>query len=208
MSSVNYFKIRFDHKDMEFGIDSAELHLWSANVQEEKIGLYINVQAKRKSFVTEQQGETYERYVKPRIYTEWLDIPMDAIKNKDYRTLEAVKVNFTDSGEMTAIERMVWTEAPGALYVDNHGVFKSVTIDFKYLGKGIFNVTLKGSARYDTPFEVSADVPLQVKLQAYDKRATKEELLSYFDRIVDPSDFEGEWKYRDEDLFFTASVKV
>jgi len=207
MTSNNYFKIRFDNSDLEFEIDSAELHLWSANVQEEKIGLYINVQAKGKSFITEDNGEAYEHYIRPRIYTEWLDIPIDSIKDKDYKNLESVKVDFKDSGEMTEIEQMIWTEAPGALYVDNHGVFELVIIEFKHLGKGMFNVTLKGSARHNTPFEVSADIPLEVKLQAYDKRSTKEELLNYFDRIVDRSDFEFEWKEREQDVFLNARVK-
>lgn len=84
---------------------------------------------------------------------------------------------------MDEIERLVWTEAPGALYVDNHGVFEEVKIDFKYVGQGIFHVTLKGNAEIETPFEVSATIPLEVVLKAYDKRATKEDILNFFDKI-------------------------
>jgi hypothetical protein len=58
-----------------------------------------------------------------------------------------VSIDFKNSEEMDEIERLVWTEAPGALYIDNHGAFEKVKIEFDYLGRGIFQVALKDSAK-------------------------------------------------------------
>ncbi|HJY13008.1 MAG TPA: hypothetical protein VJ304_09500 [Flavobacterium sp.] len=118
-----------------------------------------------------------------------------------------MNIDFKDSQEMDEIERMVWTEALGALYIDNHGVFKDVRIDFKYLGQRMFQVKLNGSAEPGTPFEVSADVRLLIELKAYDNRSTKEDILNFFEKIFHSEEFNQEWRYRDEDIFFTATPK-
>lgn len=205
----NCFKIKFHGKEIDLEIELSQLQLVQTDEFEDQIGLFINIQAKgiEIEFFDEGDQETYQHHIKPRIYTEWLDIPTDYIKNKDFRSLETVSIDFKDSEEMDEIERLVWTEAPGALYVDNHGVFEEVKIDFKYLGQGIFQVTLIGCAEIETPFEVSAKIPLEVELIAYDKRATKEDILNFFDKILQPEEFDQDWRYRDDDIFFTATPK-
>lgn len=207
--NTNFFKIIYEGTELDLEIESSELQLWKADEFNEAIGLYINVQAKGKetSYFDEVEQEACDHYVVPRIYTEWLEIPIEYIKNRDFRTLEAVRIDFKDSGEMDEIEKMVWTEAPGALYVDNHGVFEKIIIEFKYLGKGIFNVKLTGSAEIETPFEVSVDIPLEIELKAYEKRATEEELLNFFNKILNPDDFNQNWRYKDDDIFFKATPK-
>jgi hypothetical protein len=101
----------------------------------------------------------------------------------------------------------LWTEAPGALYVENHGAFEQVQIELEYIEKGVFKVRLKGSAESDTPFDVSAEIPLEVKLNVYDNKATKEDILSYFNSFLNSDDFTLDWRHRDEDIFFTATPK-
>lgn len=204
-----YFRINYGGKEIDLDIESNELSLWKADNFDENVGLFINIQAVGKEFEAfdEDEQEAYSHYVEPRIYTEWLDIPIDYIKDKDFRTLEAVSVDFKDSGEMDEIEQLIWTEAPGALYVDNHGVFEKVKIEFKYLGKGVFNVKLNGLAKFETPFEVSANIPLEIELKAYDKRATKEDILNFFSQILNPDEFNKNWKYRGDDIFFKATPK-
>lgn len=205
-----YFRINYNGKEIDFDIASSELQLWKADNFDNKIGLFINVQTQGKEidFFDAEEQEMYQHYLSPRIYTEWLDIPIDYIKNKDFRTLESVKIDFKDSGTMDEIERLVWTESPGALYVDNHGVFEHVNIEFNYLGQGRFNVKLKGTAEFDTPFDVSSNISLELELKAYDNRATKEDILTFFNKIVDSTEFNYEWRYREEDIFFKASPKV
>ena len=97
--------------------------------------------------------------------------------------------------------------SPGALYIHNHGAFEKVKIEFKYLGVGVFNVKLNGTAEFDTPFEVSANIPLEIELTAYDKRATKEDILSFFSQILNPDEFNQKWRYRGDDIFFKATPK-
>ena len=205
------FRIKYQNKEIDLEIDKVELNLWSSHVLEkEKIGLFVNVETKGKEveMFDEDEQENYQHYIKPRIYTEWLDIKPEQIKNRDFRTLENLVVDFDKTGKENKTQGMIWNdESPGALYVDNHGLFEKVKIGFKYLDKGTFYVKLKGSAEYETPFEVETKIPLQIKLKAYDNRETKEDILTYFNEILDENDFEIDWKYRDEDIFFTATTK-
>lgn len=205
------FNIEFNNKKIDLEIESAELHLCSSHVLEnERIGLYINVETKglNVELVDEDEQENYEHFFKPRVYTEWLSIQSDSITNKDFRSLEHIEIKFDQTEEQNITQGMIWEdESPGALYVDNHGLFEKVNIEFKYVGKGVFNVKLKGSAELETPFEVETDIPLRVVLRAYDGRETKEDILAYFNQMFDPNDFSIEWKYRDNDIFFDADAK-
>jgi len=202
----NLFNIKYNEKNINLEIESAELHLWANANFKDKIGLYIQIQAKETDIKEENGVDEY--YIQPSIHTEWLEIPLSLIKNKDFRSIASVKVNFSDSGEMNEIERMLWTEAPGALYVENHGAFEQVLIELEYIEKGMFKVSLKGSAEFETPFSVSAEIPLEVKLNAYDNSATKEAVLSYFNSFLNSDDFTIDWRHSDEDIFFTASPKI
>jgi hypothetical protein len=203
------FQIKYQEKDVNLEIESSELKLVQADSFEQEIGLYISIQSKgaKVDIWDEEDQETYQHHIKPRIHTEWLDIPTDLLKDRNFRSLETVKIDFAESGKLDDIDRLIWTEAPGALYVDNHGVFEQVKIDFKYLGQGIFNVQLKGSAEIETPFNVSANIPLEVELKAYDKSATESDILNFFNRILQPDDFNHDWRYRDDDVFFSATPK-
>jgi len=201
----NFFKIKYNEKNIDLEIESAELHLWANDDFDNKIGLFINIETKYIDIKDENGIDEY--YIKPRIHTEWLEIPLSLIKNKDFTSITSVKVNFSDSGEMNEIERMLWTEAPGALYVENHGVFEQVLIELEYIENGMFRVSLKGSAELDTPFNISAEIPLEVKLNAYDNKGTKEEILDYFNSFLNSDDFTIDWRNRDEDIFFTATPK-
>jgi hypothetical protein len=205
----NNFKIKYQGKEIDLDIESSQLQLWCANDFDKKIGLFVNIQAQGNhvELFDEANKESYEHYIKPRIYTEWLEIPIESIQGKDFRTLETIKVNFKDAGQMDEIERLIWTEAPGALYVDNHGVFEEVRITFKYLGEGQFKVNLSGVAEFNTPFDVSANIPFEVELKAYDKRASKEDILNFFEKVLSLREFDYDWKYRDEDIFFIAKPK-
>lgn len=203
------FRIKYNGKEIEFEVESGNLQLWKADKFDEKIGLFINIQAEgvEIDLFNEQEQKAYKHYLKPRIYTEWLDIPIDYIKNKNFRTLEEVSIDFLDSDEMDDVESLIWTEAPGALYVDNHRVFEKVKIDFKYEGNGTFTVHLKGTAEFETPFEVSMVIPLEIELIAYRKRATKENILNFFHELFNPEEFNQNWRYRDDDIFFKAIPK-
>ncbi len=201
----NFFNIKYNEKNIDLEIESAELHLWADDNFKDKIGVYIQIQAKVIDIKDENGVDEY--YIQPSIHTEWLEIPLSLIKNKDFRSIASVKVNFSASGKMNEIERMLWTEAPGALYVENYGAFEQVQIGLEYIEKGVFKVRLKGSAEFDTPFDVCAEIPLEVKLNAYDNKATKEDILSYFNSFLNSNDFTLDWQHRDEDVFFTATPK-
>ncbi len=201
----NFFNIKYNDKNIDLEIESVELHLWANNDFKDKIGLFIQIQTKGVDIKDENGIDEY--YIQPRIHTEWLEIPLSLIKNKNFRSIASVKVNFSDSGKMNEIERMLWTEAPGALYVEGHGAFEQVLIKLEYIEKGVFVVSLKGSAEVNTPFNISAEIPLEVKLNAYDNKGTKEGILSYFNSFLNSDDFTLDWRYRDEDIFFTATPK-
>ena len=128
------FKIKYKNKKIDFEINKTELHLWSSRVLEnEKIGLFVNIETKGKEveMFDEDEQEKYQHYIKPRIYTEWLDIKPDQITNKDFRTLENLIVDFDQSGKKKIHKGMIWNdESPGALYVDNHGLFEKCKIEF------------------------------------------------------------------------------
>lgn len=168
--------------------------------------MFIEVQAKQKTIEVVDGQETCEHTIAPRIYTEWLEIAIEEIKNKDVKTLESITIDFTDSGEMDEIEQLVWTEAPGALCVDKHETFEKVNIIFNYSGAGIFYVRLTSST-VSMSFDVAAAIPLEIELNAYDKRATRDDIVNYFESVFNKNDFECNWRYRDDDIFFTASVK-
>ena len=201
----NLFNIKYNEKSINLEIESAELHLWVNDGFKDKIGLFINIEAKDIDIKNENGIDEY--YIKPRIHTEWLEIPLSLIKNKNFRSIASIKVDFSDSGEMNEIERMVCTESPGALYVEGHGTFEKVLIELEYIEKGVFKVSLKGSAEFNTPFNVSAEIPLEVKLNAYDNSNTKEGVLSYFNSFLNSDHFTLDWRYRDEDIFFSATPK-
>ncbi|HJY13007.1 MAG TPA: hypothetical protein VJ304_09495 [Flavobacterium sp.] len=75
----NYFKIKYAGKEIDLTIDSGELKLCQADEFENKISLFIDIQAKsiEIDFFDEEDQETYQHYIETRIHTEWLEIPID-----------------------------------------------------------------------------------------------------------------------------------
>lgn len=211
----NYFRITHEGKHLELDIERCNFHLWKSNDfdwdkydillrGEERIGLFVEVMGK------ERQIESGE-YINPRIYTEWLDIPVSFIKNKDFRTLSDLIINYDDSQEVYEINGKAWEggsfDPLGALYVFEHGSFEKVKISFKYLEQRLFNIKLDGVDEFGNSFEISDNIPLEVRLKAYNNKATKEDILNFFNRIFNSDEFNNDWRYEEEDIFFTATPK-
>jgi hypothetical protein len=213
--NTDYFSITYEGKHFEIDIEKCNFYLWKANDFDwdkndlllkglERIGLFIEIVGKEREI---ESGDL----TNPRIYTEWLDIPVSLIKNKDFRSLNNLVINYDDSQEIYEINGKSWEnegfDPPGALYVFEHGSFKKVTIHFNHLEQRLFNIKLDGVDEFGSCFEVSVNIPLEIRLTAYNNRATKEDILNFFNRMFNSDEFNKDWRYEKEDLFFTATPR-
>src|SRR5690606_1321746 len=105
------------NRQFHFEIEAAEMHWCIRYFDEPTAALFINIRANYK----EAKSENYPWTTDVRIYTEWLNVPRSAIKNKDLKTLEQLNISYEypDNLDFCADNE----ETIGALYTGNHEAF-------------------------------------------------------------------------------------
>lgn len=139
--------------------------------------------------------------------TQWLKIPLECFENRDFRSLEKIRVDFQGEGTPNALTGEDWWEAPGGIATYSDELFARAEISICHDGGGTFSVQLSGKTEFGTAFDIAFRAPLTIKLVAYRNSATADDLLSWFDGFLRKDDFTFTPLQRGEDLYLDGAVK-
>ena len=132
--------------------------------------------------------------IAPSFYTEWLDMPRGALAGRGLNAMDGFGFDY-DADAPDAPP-----ESPGAIYQDDHALFRRATMQLRHRGDGLYDVRAEGVTAFDWTFSLDAIAPLErVVFRAgrmEDARAPMDAVVEEFERHFDPAVFEGAWVQR------------
>ncbi len=181
---------------------------WPGQTLEDHIGLDLKMNSPKFFFDPNNDPEDgVAHWLNPGLDTQWLKIPLKHFKNRDFRSLEEIRVDFQGEGTQNPLIGENWWEAPGLITTYSDEFFARAAISIRHDGGGTFSVQLSGTSQFDTAFDIAFSAPLTVKLIGYRNSATQEDLLGWFDRFLKKDDFTFTPLQRGEDLYLDGVVK-
>ena len=171
---------------------------------------YLNLKLKSPDFFFDPNNDPEDdvaQWLNPGLDTQWLKIPLERFDNRDYRSLQEIRVDFQGEGTRNPLMGEDWWEAPGLITTYSDEFFAYAEIAIRHDGRGTFSVQLSGSTQFDTAFDIAFSAPLTVTLIGYRNSATKDDLIGWFDRFLKKDDFTFTPRQRGEDLYLDGVVK-
>lgn len=174
----------------------------------DSIGLNLKLTSPKFFFDPHNDPEDdFAQWLNPGLDTQWLAIPLKRFQNRDYRSLDRLRVEFKGEGTHNALTNEDWWEAPGLVATYSDEFFKRADITMRHDGGGRFKADVSGETQFGTSFDISFDAPLTVQLNAYRNSATADELVQWFDRFLRQDDFVFSQEKRGEDLYLQGAVR-
>lgn len=181
---------------------------WPGQTLEDYIGLDLKMKSPKFFFDPNNDPEDdVAQWLNPVLDTQWLKIPLKHFKNRDFRILEEIRVNFQGEGTQNPLIGENWWESPGLITTYSDEFFARAEISIRHNGGGTFSVQLSGTTQFATAFDIAFSAPLTVKLIGYRNSATQDDLLGWFDRFLKNDDFTYTPLQRGEDLYLDGVVK-
>ncbi|KAB2766130.1 hypothetical protein F9K84_21275 [Brucella anthropi] len=175
---------------------------------EDHVVLVLTVKSSKFFFDPNNDPEDdVSQWLNPGLDTQWLRIPLKRFENRDYRSLQKVRVDFQGEGTRNALTGEDWREAPGLVTIYSDEFFVRAEISIRHDCGGTFSVQVSGTTQFDTTFDIAFSAPLTVKLVGYRGSATADDLLGWFDRFLRKDDFTFTPLQRGEDLYLSGVVK-
>lgn len=211
---MGYFKYIYQGYPLEGAVTEASMSLratsgsYPGQTPDDTMTLNLNARSPRFFFDPNNDPEDdVAAWIEPFLDTQWLEIPIDRFKGRDFRSLENIHVDFRGEGTPNALTGEDWWEAPGLISAYTDELFTEAEISFRHDGDGVFTVGLRGKSIFKTTFDISFSAPLTVDLVAYRNSATRDEMLDWFDRGLRKDDFVFTQKQIDDDLYLKGTVR-
>lgn len=211
---MGHFNIVYQDFSLSLSIAEEGIVLWAVSgsfpgqTLGDSIGLNLKLTSPKFFFDPHNDPEDdVAQWLNPGLDTQWLAIPLKRFQNRDYRSLDGLRVEFRGEGTRNALTNDDWWEAPGLVATYSDEFFKRADITMRHDGGGRFKADVSGETQFGTSFDISFDAPLTVQLNAYRNSATADELLQWFDRFLRQSDFVFSQEKRGEDLYLRGAVR-
>lgn len=118
-------------------VEKAEIEIHAfAPLHDNKISLYVNVEAEEIEVPDPQ--DDYSHDIKPRFYTEWLDIPVSALQSGGLDCLDGYRMEYRNDREA----ELDFERSPGAVYDKMHALFTEARMSLDHIEAGRYRVTL------------------------------------------------------------------
>lgn len=143
----------------------------------------------------------------PYLDTQWLEIPIKFFKNRDYKSLGEIDIDFKGEGTPNKLKKEDWWEAPGLITTYSDELFKRAEISLRGASERDFHAHIVGETVLGTSFDIAFDAPLTIKLVSYRNSYTTDQLLTWFDTFLKKDDFVFNEMQRGEDLYISGSVR-
>lgn len=167
----------------------------------DRIGLYVQVTA-TETTVADPTGENSPYRMQPTFYTEWLDIPMTALKGRGLDLLDGYRMDYDAKTE----GEDGFDQFPGAVQQDSHAGFTQATMALTHLGGAQYRIEAEGVTEFGWTFRIDTvgqltGVAAKSGLDGGDK-APLAEVEDWFNRLYDPTVFPPAWSRKGSDEFF------
>lgn len=211
---MGHFRLVYQKYPLDLSVEEPRITLRasSGSWPGQELGDYVvlDLEVKSPKFFFDPNNDPEDdvsQWLNPGLDTQWLKIPLKHFKNRDFRSLEEILIDFRGEGTPNALNREDWWEAPGLITIYSDEFFSSAEISIRHDGGGTFSVQLSGTTQFDTAFDIAFSAPLTVKLVGYRNSATTDDLLGWFDRFLRKDDFTFTPLQRGEDLYLDGAVK-
>lgn len=211
---TTHFKLIYQNYPIELTVQEPSITLrassgsWPGQTLGDSVGLDLEVKSPKFFFDPNNDPEDdVSQWLNPGLDTQWLKIPLERFENRDFRSLEKIRVDFLGEGTANTLTGEDWWEAPGLITTYSDELFARAEISIHHDGNGKFSVQLSGKTQFDTTFDIAFSAPLTISLIAYRNTASADELLSWFDGFLKKNDFTFTPLQRGEDLYLNGAVK-
>lgn len=208
---MGYFKLIYQGYPVELPADEPRIALrassgsWKGQVLEDFVGLDLNATSPEFFFDPNNDPEgDVANWLTPGLDTQWLKVPVKYIQNRDFRSLEKIKVDFRGEGTFNPLLDEDWWEAPGLITTYSDEFFARAEISIQNDGGRNFSVQLSGETQFGTTFDIAFSAPLTIQLIAFRNTGTAETLLDWFDCFLRKDDFTFTQQQRGEDLYLNG----
>lgn len=159
-----------------------------------RIALWVEISAEAVEVPNAHDMEqTYS--IAPTFHTEWLEIPLDALKGGGADLLDGYHLVYEETDDDD--------QRPGGIYQDAGAGFTRIDMTLSHVGGQDYRVVATGETEFGWTFRIDAVVPLvlvtAVSVREGGRDAPLDEVDEWFGRIFDPSAFPAEWVRKGSD---------
>ena len=164
---------------------------YNALTEDDQIALDVRVTANSKT-VELAEDDTYS--MAPTFYTEWLDIPLRALRSRGPDALHDYEMFYDQQRE----KELGFNQFPGAIYQDSHAGFTQAEMRLSHLDHNRYRVFAKGETEFGWRFELETQASLERIMfrdgHADSDKAIDPAIAAEFERLFDASQFDASWK--------------
>ena len=211
---MGHFKLVDQSYPLDLPVEESRITLlatsgsWPGQELEDHIVLDLTVKSSKFFFDPNNDPEDdVSQWLNPGLDTQWLRILLKRFENREYRSLQKVRVDFQGEGTRNALTGEDWWESHGLVTIYSDEFFVRAEVSICHDCGGTFSVQVSGTTQFDTTFDITFSAPLTVKLVGYRGSATADDLLGWFDRFLRKDDFTFTPLQRGEDLYLSGVVK-
>lgn len=184
----------------ELVVETAEISLFAhVPSSSDKIALYVKVSAAPRDLPS-PEGED-SRMIAPTFYTEWLEIPLDALKSRQVDLLDGYRMAYDFATE----QEDGFDQHPGAVYQDSHAAFDKATMVLTHKGGLTYRVQAEGKTEFGWTFRIDTDAVLKnVAAKSGRENGDKtpsDEVSDWFGKHFDAAQFSPVWSRKGSDEF-------
>lgn len=182
-----------DLPPQSLGIERAQIRLFDNGPPwRDRIGLYVEVAAEE-ILVRHPADPEYESRVAPRYYTEWLDIPVGALRGRGLDMLDGYSMVYDEETE----KEDGYDQPPGAVYQESHAGFTRATMTLTHIGGADYRVEAEGETEFGWRFRIDTQAALvRISFRSGEDggdKAPSPEVEQWFDHLFDRAVFPAQW---------------
>ena len=183
-------------------VERAEISIFAfAPLHENRMALYVEVKAEEGELQDPLDPE-FTHDIKPRFYTEWLNIPATALRSKGLDCLDGYRMEYDESREA----ELGFDQSPGAVYSKMHALFTEATMSLDYIEGGRYRLKAEGETEFGWQFRIETEAVLSMismSSQPEDGAGHQPdiEVERLFDKHFDVGVFQPAWVKAGSDKF-------
>jgi hypothetical protein len=167
----------------------------------DRISLHVEITA-TEATVMDPAGENSPYVMQPTFYTEWLDIPLSALKGRGLDLLDGYQMAYDVATEAED----GFDQFPGAVQQDSHAGFQRATMTLTHLGGTRYRIEAEGVTEFGWTFRIDTVGRLTGVAaksgQVDGDKAPSAEVEDWYGRMYDASAFPPTWSRKGNDEFY------
>lgn len=179
-------------------VETAEMSLFAqVPPWRETISLHVKVVARPKDLSSPDGDHT----IQPAFYTEWLEIPLSALKGGRLDLLDGYRMSYNFETE----QEDGFDQHPGAVYQGSHAAFSRATMALTHKTGRTYRVEAEGETEFGWTFRIDTEAVLTSVAAKSGRddgdKVPTDEVRDWFGAHFDPDVFSPIWSRKGSDDF-------